>query len=241
MAEYYYYGDTGGRNLTFPGVPDPSGNIRFPGTNPTYDPFGGGGSAFGGGGGGGAGAGGQNWLGWFLPLLSNLGTGYLQGKAQSKSDKANREAIQDRIRAALAALSPENISALAKAFLPQIMATLNPQAQTAIQGLATSQARRGLYQSPIGAASEAGLRGQLAQAGPQQAFAQAMGLAGQQAGALTGLPIPQVQPNYGAANAFGGAFNSALAGYALTQRREPEPPSPYASAFDFPKYGVLGR
>lgn len=219
-----------------------TGQWQYPATSPTYDPFGGGGGfnqAFSGGGGAGVGQG--NWLSWFLPLISNLGQGYLGGKAQSKSEQANRDSIQDRIRQALAALSPQNINMLAQAFLPQIMAQLNPQAQTAIQGLSTSQGRRGLYQSPIGSAQEAGLRGQLAQAGPAQAFQQAMGLAGQQASAISGAPFAMSQPNYNYANAFGNAFNSALAGYSLTGKREPEPPSPYATALDFPKYGFMGR
>lgn len=240
---------TGWPGGTQPGFPNPgmggipgTGSPSFGDTNPTYNPWGGGGNefnqAFNSGGGGGSSSGMDRFLATFLPILGNLGQGYLANRAQGKSEEANRKDIQDRIRAALATLSPAHISMLSQAFLPQIMAQLNPQMQTAIQALNTSQGRRGLFQSPIGLAQESGLRGQLAQAGPQQAFQQAMGLAGQQASAITGAPFAFSQPNYNYGNAFYNAFKEGLAGYALAKnRREPEPPSPYNVIGDYQSGG----
>lgn len=156
----------------------------------------------------------------------NLAGGYLQDRATKKANQSNIDAMKDRIKQALQQLSPEQIQELMRQFLPQIAAVNNPLQQTALQGLATSQARQGLAGTPYGLTAEAGLRGQFANNMSTQAFQQAMGLAGQRASAVTGAPFVQTQPNLGLANAFSNTADQTLLAYALSRRNQP-PVTPY--------------
>lgn len=206
------------------------------------DPFlAGGGLAAGGaagaaGGAGMAAAGGTPWYNTFggqaaINAGSNLIGGQLASRAQAKSDSRNIDAMKDRIKLALQQLSPEQIQILVRQFLPQIAAINNPLQQTALQGLQTSQARQGLAGTPFASTAEAGLRGQFANNLSTQAFQQAIGMAGQRAGAVTGAPFVQTQPNMGLANAFSDTANQTLLAYALSRR---QPQTQQAAPFILP-------
>jgi len=155
----------------------------------------------------------------------NLLSGYLGNKAQSKADSANRKAIEDRIRRALANLSPEHIMALAQQFLPQMSANMNQAGQTAIQAVREQAARTGQLESPRALNFEAGTRAKLANDVQQQAFDRAFGLAGNQAGVLTGMPVNQVQPQMGYANALTDSVNQAYFARAMSQQGPPQQPA----------------
>src|SRR3990172_4267967 len=183
-----------------------------------YDlkPIAGGGGGAGGGlpigfGGGGGGAGGAGGLSpWQWSLISgglDLIGGYLGQRAQSKSEAANRELVRERIQQALAQLSPEQIQALTRFFLPQQMQMAAPQMQTATQAFRQQAARAGTLGTPYAQTAELGFRGQMINRNVTQAFQNAMGLAGQRAGAITGTPLPFGQPNTALANSLGTAID----------------------------------
>lgn len=151
----------------------------------------------------------------------NLGAGYLGNRAQAKANSQNIDAMKDRIKLALSQLSPEQIMMLVRQYMPQIQAVLGPMQQTALQGLATSQARQGLAGTPYGLTAEAGLRGQFANQATNQAFEQAMGTAGQRASAVTGAPFVQAQPNTAWADAFSNTANQYMLARALSRQSQP--------------------
>jgi len=159
----------------------------------------GGGAAAGGGGaaGGGAAAGGGFFSNPWVNLGINLGTGYLDQQAQKDANQANQRAADARIAQALAALSPEEIARLTQQFIPEIAAITNPQFQAQQQALQTAGARAGFTgnqaDTNLQQTLQAGLRGQQINANSQLAFQQALGLGGQRASAITGVPIPPIQ------------------------------------------------
>lgn len=138
------------------------------------------------------------------------------GRSQRKAEQSNYDHQKAFIYNALAQLSPENIAQLQRMFLPYIMAQQSAIGQTAMHGLARSQAQRGLAQSPISASQQLGLKASLANSAQQQAFQQAFGLAGQRANVWMQQPS-QAAPNYHMANAIPqavqlGLLTAALAG-----------------------------
>lgn len=166
---------------------------------------------------------------WGQALINaglNFVGGKLQDRATGKANRANQKAVQDRIRQALQELSPQQIQMLVRQFLPQIASVNNPLQQTALQGLATSQARQGLAGTPFASTAEAGLRGQMANATSTQAFERAMQLAGQRASAVTGAPFVTQQPNTGFADAFSNTANQIMLARALSQK-QPQQGAPF--------------
>lgn len=163
-----------------------------------------------------------------IPAVASLLGGALGGRSQRKAEDKNYERQKAFIYNALAQLSPENIAQLQRMFLPYIMAQQSAIGQTAMHGLARSQAQRGLAQSPISGTQQLGLKASLANNAQQQAFQQAFGLAGQRAGVWTGQMPAQVQPNYHMANAIQQAIQQGTLAAALAQRGGgQQPPQPY--------------
>lgn len=149
-------------------------------------------------------------------------------KAQKKSEQSNWDHQKALIYNALAQLTPENIQQLTQVFLPHIQSAQAMQAQTALHGLMRNQARSGLAGSRIGASQILGLQANQGNNALQQAFAQAMGLAGQRASVWTGQPLQQNPPNYNLANAFQQGSQQALLAYALSGKGGNQTPTPSA-------------
>lgn len=164
------------------------------------------------------GGGGNFWQQTAVNTGLNLLSGFLSNRAQGKADKANQKAIQDRIRQALALLSPEHINALMQQFLPQMAAMSNAAGQTTIQQVRAQAARTGQLESPRALSYEAGTRARLAGDVQNLAFTGAMNLAGQQSSAVTGAPYFPQQPRYGIAQSIQDSVNQAYFARALAGR-----------------------
>lgn len=191
---------------------------------------------------GGGQQGGNSWADtfWGQTLINaglNFVGGKLQDRATSKANEANQQAAKERIMQALAELNPQQIAALARAFMPEVMQTAGPLMQTNLQGLAVSQARQGLAGTPYGLTAEAGLRGYMANQASSEAFRMATALANQRASAITGIPIPQQQAQTGLANAFGQTANQGLLAYALSRRQPSGTPFMFGNPLRDP-YGM---
>lgn len=147
------------------------------------------------------------------------------------------------IRWAIDRLSPEHIAALTKMFTPHIMAQLGPLTQTSLSGLRSSQAQRGIFDSKYGATQETGLRANANANAAQQAFAQAMNLAGSQANAFLQHPAIQMQPNYNMAQGIQQGARMGLLGYALAKGQGgSQAPSPYeVYGNDMGSLGMLNK
>src|SRR5262245_39913554 len=104
-------------------------------------------------------------------------------------------------------------------FLPYIQNANNGVNQNALAGLLKSQYQRGLQGWGGSLSQEAGLRGLLGNQSVQQAFQQAMGLAGQRASVWSGTP-PMTQPNYNLANGIGNAANLGLTAYGIYKNNQ---------------------
>jgi hypothetical protein len=178
-----------------------AGGTTAGGTFGSGAPFGAGGTLGGGGaaaGGAAAGAGttaaGGGGASSFLSHpATNLGinvfTSFLDQRAAEKQNEANQRQREQQIAQALAQLSPEQIAQLTQEFLPEIAAITAPQAQAAQHNLNQRAAGAGLQGSPFTQTASAGLQGQVINQNAALAFQQAMGLAGQRAGAITGTPL----------------------------------------------------
>lgn len=116
----------------------------------------------------------------------NLATSLWADRSNRQSEARARQAVRDYINQAVQQLSPDNLQALYREFLPQTQAALSPFQQTATQQFQSSAARAGLQGSPYALAAEAGLRGQLANQSTQAAFERAMQTAQQRAGIFAG-------------------------------------------------------
>lgn len=126
-------------------------------------------------------------------------------------------------------MSPENIAQLSRSFLPQIAAMGFGQNAGNINALRTSQANRGLYNSPIGLTTEAGYRANTANNWLAQAFQQGAGLAQNRASAYSSQPFQSVQPNYWMGNALGSVVNTGISAAALAQQpKMTYAPNPYS-------------
>lgn len=192
----------------------PAGNPFGPLSNGQY----GGDSSSGGGGNPGA------WYNSFLGQAGintglNLLGGYLQGRAQNKADKSNQKAVADRIRQALAALSPEHIMQLAQQYLPQMAANNFQAGQTAVQAVREQAGRTGQLEGPRALSFEAGTRARLAGDTQRQAFEHAFNTASGQSAAITGAPYTPIQPRMGFADAI---INSANQAYYARARSQPQ-------------------
>lgn len=157
-----------------------------------------------------------------IPIAASLIGGALGGKAQSKSQQSNYDRQKNFIYQALGQLSPDNISALTQSFLPQIHAAQFGVGQTAMHQLARSQSISGRFQSPGAATQRLGLSAYLGNSAQQQAFQQAMGLAGQRASVWAQQPFATT-PNYNMAQGFQNAVSSGLLGYSLSQKPQSNP------------------
>jgi len=93
--------------------------------------------------------------------------------------------------------------------------------QNALSGLLKSQYSRGLQGWGGSLSQEAGLRGMLGNQSVQQAFQQAMGLAGQRANIWSGGSPPLTQPNYNMANALTRAADIGLTSYGIYKNSQP--------------------
>lgn len=171
----------------------------------------------------------------------NLAGGALQNRAQAGADKANRKAIEDRIRQALAALSPEHIMALAQQFMPQMAANMSQSGQTAIQAVRAQAARTGQLEGPRALSFEAGVRSKQANDVQSAAFERAFGLAGNQASAITGAPYQMQQPRMGYADALTNSANQAWFARAMSQQPQQQTGVPYRYPYQpgVPYYGSL--
>jgi hypothetical protein len=180
------------------------------------------GGASGGAAAGGAAAGGSGWGTAAILGGTNLLGAAINSNTISKANQANRNAIEQHIRQALAQLDPAAIQQLTQTFLPQIMAQQSPMMQSQVQQLNQSNYARGLGTSPIAGMQEAALRAGGVNAASTQAFQQAMGLAGQRASAITGSPIYQQQPNLAYGTALSDTVNQTLlARYFQQGQRQP--------------------
>jgi hypothetical protein len=111
--------------------------------------------------------------------------------------------------------------------------------QTAMNTLLRQQASRGLGQSGISTAVRAGMLGQQSNNALQQAFGQAMGLAGQRASVWSQQPFYQA-PNYWMGNALGAGVSGLTNGLALYggRNQQPNQQSPYTGpGWGLPTYG----
>lgn len=180
------------------------------------------------GGGSGGSSGGHWWDSVGGSTLINAGVnllgGYLDDRSSRRAEGRSRADVEKRIRQALAQLDPAAVSALAKQYLPEIMAVNSPLAQTAVHGLRERAGAAGLLDTPYALTAEAGLRGQLANASSTQAFEQAMNTSRERAGVLTGLPFPQVQSSNAFGNAIRDTKNQAFGAAGLGRSR---PSTPY--------------
>lgn len=107
-------------------------------------------------------------------------------------------------------------------FLPYIQNAQNPLQQNALAGLLKSQYQRGLQGWGGSLSQEAGLRGMMGNQAVQQAFQNAMGLAGQRASVWSGTP-PMTQPNYNLASGFQNAANLGLTAYGIYKNSQRSP------------------
>lgn len=151
-----------------------------------------------------------------------LGAG-IQSNAINQANQANRNAIQQRIRQALAQLSPQQIQQLTQQFLPEIMSVQGPLMQSQIAQFNEAAGQRGLGTAPITGAQETALRASGINSATQQAFERAMGLAGARAGAITGQPVYQQQPNLAYGNVTGDTLNQLLLARYLQQGQQQNP------------------
>lgn len=179
-----------------------------------------------------AGATGTPWYNTFggqtaLNTGFNMLGGWLQNRAISSAQQQSQQQIADRIRQALAALSPEQIMALAQQFLPQMAAQMSGAGQTAIQAVREQAARTGQLEGPRALSFEAGTRAKLASDVQQRAFEAAFNTAGAQAGAITGAPYTPIQPQTGFADAITNSINQAYMARALSQRPQYPTGVPY--------------
>lgn len=185
--------------------------------------------------------GGGNPNAWYNSFLGQTGIntglnllgGFLQNRAQKGADKANQKAIEDRIRRALANLSPEHIMALAQQFLPQMAANMSGAGQTAIQAVRAQAARTGQLESPRALSFEAGTRAKLAGDVQTAAFDRAFNLSQNQANAITGAPYAMQQPRTGYADAIANSVNQAYFARAMSGRQPQQPAGvPYAYPYN---------
>jgi hypothetical protein len=107
------------------------------------------------------------------------------------------------------------------------MAGQSGMTQTALHTLARSQAQKGLI-GGIAGSQQLGLSASMGNSALQQAFQQAMGLAGQRASVWAQQPFA-TQPNYNMTQGFQSAINGGLLGYALAKGGNRSQPSPYGS------------
>ena len=157
----------------------------------------------------------------------NLLGGWLNNRAIGNAQQQSQQQIADRIRQALAALSPEQIMALAQQFLPQMAAQMSGAGQTAIQAVREQAARTGQLEGPRALSFEAGTRAKLASDVQQRAFEAAFNTAGAQASAITGAPYTPIQPQTGIADAITNSINQAYMARALSQRPQYPTGVPY--------------
>lgn len=230
----------GGVTPSLPSVPaSPSGAL--PNLGPTLPGLGGGGGyggPYGGFSTGSPSSGGGNPNAWYNTFLGqtaintgfNLLGGILQNRSLKGAEKQNRKDIENRIRQALAALSPEHIMALSQQFLPQMAANASTAGQTAIQGVRAQAARTGQLEGPRALSYEAGTRAKLASDVQRQAFEGAFNLAQGQANAITGAPYTPIAPKTGYADALLNSVNQAYYARARTQ-------PPTTAPFKYPGFG----
>lgn len=174
----------------------------------------------------------------------NLLQGFLGNRAQSGADAANQQALEDRIRKALALLSPQHLYALMQLFREGMAQTGSAGTSTALSQV--SQYARGLganvprslpsgleamSQNTYGSPLRSSMPGEV----HDRAFDYAGNLAGMQSAAVTGAPYAMQQPQTGYADAVTNSVNQAYFARAMSQ--VPQQPGGVPYAYPYNPYG----